>query len=143
VDIEWRRVAAYVVCREGAGRLLLTRFVLPGHPDSGKWTMPGGEMEWGESVEATAVRERHEESGLDASIGSVLGVFSRWYSDQESVQGKAGHVVGIVLEATPSAGELRVEFDAGTTDAAGWFTVDEIRELPHDELVDFVLDLIS
>jgi len=66
----------------------------------------------------------------------------RWYSDQESVRGKAGHAVGVVLEATNAVGQLRVDFDEGTTDAARWFTVDEIEQLPHVELVDFVLALI-
>ena len=133
----------YVVCRDVKGRVLLTRFVSPGNPDSGKWTMPGGGMKWGESPEQTAHRELAEETGLAASLGPVLGVFSHWFTDQESFRGEAGHVVGIVYEATDLNGRLRTEFDAGTTDDARWFAVDDIRRLPHVELVDFVLDLIA
>lgn len=133
----------YVVCRDETGRVLLTRFVSPGNPDSGKWTMPGGGMKWGESPEQTAHRELAEETGLAASLGPVLGVFSHWFTDQESFRGEAGHVVGIVYEATDLNGRLRTEFDAGTTDDARWFAVDDIRRLPHVELVDFVLDLIA
>ncbi len=48
VEVEWRRAAVYVVGRDPAGRLLLTRFVQPGNPDSGSWTMPGGGLEAGE-----------------------------------------------------------------------------------------------
>jgi 8-oxo-dGTP diphosphatase len=132
-----------VVCRDETGRVLLTRFVSPGNPDSGKWTMPGGGMKWGESPEQTAHRELAEETGLAASLGPVLGVFSHWFTDQESFRGEAGHVVGIVYEATDLIGRLRTEFDAGTTDDARWFAVDDIRRLPHVELVDFVLDLIA
>jgi len=132
-----------VVCRDETGRVLLTRFVSPGNPDSGKWTMPGGGMKWGESPEQTAHRELAEETGLAASLGPVLGVFSHWFTDQESFRGEAGHVVGIVYEATDLNGRLRTEFDAGTTDDARWFAVDDIRRLPHVELVDFVLDLIA
>ena len=133
----------YVVCRDVKGRVLLTRFVSPGNPDSGKWTMPGGGMKWGESPEQTAHRELAEETGLAASLGPVLGVFSHWFTDQESFRGEAGHVVGIIYEATDLIGRLRAEFDAGTTDDARWFAVDDIRRLPHVELVDFVLDLIA
>jgi 8-oxo-dGTP diphosphatase len=133
----------YVVCRDETGRVLLTRFVSPGNPDSGKWTMPGGGMKWGESPEQTAHRELAEETGLAASLGPVLGVFSHWFTDQESFRGEAGHVVGIVYEATDLNGRLRTEFDAGTTDDARWIAVDDIRRLPHVELVDFVLDLIA
>jgi 8-oxo-dGTP diphosphatase len=135
-------VAAYVVCRDGADRLLLTRFVSPGHPDSGKWTMPGGAMEWGESPTATAVRELEEETGLSATIGPVLGVFSRWFTARESVRGEAGHVIGIVFRAHDITGRVRVDFDEGTTDGARWCTIDEIHALPRVELVDFVLGLI-
>ena len=132
-----------MVCRDETGRVLLTRFVSPGNPDSGKWTMPGGGMKWGESPEQTAHRELAEETGLAASLGPVLGVFSHWFTDKESFRGEAGHVVGIVYEATDLNGRLRTEFDAGTTDDARWFAVDDVRRLPHVELVDFVLDLIA
>ena len=138
----WRRVAAYVICRDDDGRLLLTRFAAPGNPDDGRWTMPGGAMEWGETVEETALRELDEESGLRATIGPVVGVFSRWYTPEESNRAEAGHAVGLVHSATDVVGTLRTSFAEGTTDAAGWFTNDEVRALPHVELVDFVLGLL-
>lgn len=143
MDVEWRRAAVYVVCRDRAGRLLLTRFVHHGHPDSGRWTMPGGGMEWGESPEDTAHRELAEETGLTATLGPVVGVFSRWYTERESFAGEAGHVIGILYEAAAVEGQLRATFDDGTTDAAAWFTLDEIANLPRVELVELVLDLIT
>jgi 8-oxo-dGTP pyrophosphatase MutT (NUDIX family) len=144
LDAEWRRVAAYVLCRDDDGRILLTRFIHAGHPDSGKWTMPGGAMEWGEDPLETAERELDEETGLRADIGRVLGVFSRWYAPDEAVSGSAGHVVGIVYEAANARGVLRTEFSNGagnTTDGAGWFTLEEARTLPAVGLVAFCLDL--
>jgi ADP-ribose pyrophosphatase YjhB (NUDIX family) len=143
-QIEWRRVAAYVLCRDGGGRILLTRFVLAGHPDSGKWTMPGGAMEWGEDPRETASRELEEETGLHAQLGGVLGVFSRWYGPDEAVSGKAGHVVGIVYEGTNVHGELRTEFSSdvrNTTDAAAWFTLEEARAISRVGLVNYCLTL--
>jgi 8-oxo-dGTP diphosphatase len=100
-------------------------------------------MEWGESPDQTAHCELAEETGLTAGLGPVLGVFSRWYTDQESARGEAGHVVGIVYEATDLTGRLRTTFDDGTTDDARWFAVEDVRGLSHVELVDFVLDLID
>lgn len=106
--------------------------------------MPGGAMEWGEDPRETAERELEEETGLHADIGSVLGVFSRWYGPDEAVSGKAGHVVGIVYEGANVRGELRTEFSndvANTTDAAGWFTLEEARHLRRVGLVNYCLTL--
>lgn len=140
----WRRVAAYVLCRDEEGRILLTRFAYDGHPDSGKWTMPGGAMEWGEDPVETAARELEEETGLRADIGRILGVRSRWYDAQGAFSGSPGHAVGIVYEAANLRGDLRTEFSQdpdNTTDAAAWFTLDEARALPHVELVAYCLEL--
>jgi 8-oxo-dGTP pyrophosphatase MutT (NUDIX family) len=144
MDAEWRRAAAYVLCRDEAGRILLTRFVQAGNPDSGKWTMPGGGMEWGEEPAETAARELEEETGLRAEIGRVVGVFSRWYDPQEAAVGKAGHVIGMVYEGANVRGTLRTEFSgdpANTTDAAAWFTLEDAQSLPQVGLVTFCLEL--
>lgn len=141
--VQWRRAAAYVVCRDDAQRILLTRFYSSTHPDTGRWTMPGGGMEWGETPEQTALRELAEETGLAARLGPVMGVFSRWFTADESARGEAGHVIGVVYEATVEGGELRTCFGDGTTDAAAWFSVDEAGLLPRVELVDFVLDRVA
>jgi 8-oxo-dGTP diphosphatase len=143
VEAQWRRAAAYVVCRDIDGRILLTRFVSDGHPDSGRWTMPGGGMEWGEHPAETAARELEEETGLRADVGAVLGVFSLWLEAHEAVRGESGHVLGLVYEATEVDGVLRTTFDEGTTDAAAWFSLEEARAIPHVSLVDFVLDLLA
>ena len=99
-------------------------------------------MEWGETPEQTALRELYEETGLSAELGRIVGVLSRWFTAEESGRGEPGHVIGIVYEAKPSEGELRTEFEPGTTDAAAWFTLTEVESLPRVELVDFVLDCL-
>jgi 8-oxo-dGTP diphosphatase len=142
MEARWRRAAAYVVCRDDADRILLTRFVLPGNPDSGRWTMPGGGMEWGESPVDTALRELAEETGLEARIGPVLGVFSHWFEAHEAASGEPGHVVGLVFASTELRGTVRTEFDEGTTDRAEWFSLEEVQALARVPLVDFVIELL-
>ncbi len=105
--------------------------------------MPGGGLEWGESAEAAAHRELAEETGLTATLGSVIGVFSRWFTSEESVAGEAGHMIGVVFASSDVRGQLRTTFEAGTTDGARWFDLDEVARLPHVELVDFVTDLLG
>ena len=88
----WQRVAAYVVAADARGRVLLTRFELPGHPGSGAWTLPGGGMEWGEQPHATALRELKEETGLSATIGPSSGVQSEWFDEGTTMSGNPATV---------------------------------------------------
>lgn len=146
MEVSWTRVGAYVIVVDDDDRILLTRFRSPGHPDHGRWGLPGGGMEWGESARQTAERELREETGLTAALGPTAGTFSRWYTAEESVRGAAGHMIGVVFHASDPRGALRTDFDGdevATTDAAGWFPIADVPALPRGELVDFVLDVLA
>jgi mutator protein MutT len=56
------------------GKLLLTRRAID--PAIGKWTFPGGYVDWGETVDAAALRETWEETGLRVELGGLIGVYS-------------------------------------------------------------------
>lgn len=56
---------------DAAGRLLL---VLRGHdPHRGRWSLPGGRVEAGESPERAIEREVREETGLSVRAGAPIG----------------------------------------------------------------------
>ena len=44
--------------------------------DNGKWTMPGGTLEFGESLASCAIREVMEESGLKVEITDIIGTYT-------------------------------------------------------------------
>jgi 8-oxo-dGTP pyrophosphatase MutT (NUDIX family) len=67
-------VAVCVVSRPGACCLLITRRAATLRAHAGQWALPGGRRDPGESAEAAALRELHEETGVAAGPGDVLGV---------------------------------------------------------------------
>lgn len=75
-------------------------------PFEGEWALPGGFVEVGETVEQAAVREVHEETGLEVEIERIVGV----YSDPE--RDPRGHNVSVVFLARVAGGEPEAATDA-------------------------------
>jgi len=84
------------------GRILLTRRAI--HPSLGKWTFPGGYVDWGEDVATAARREMREEVGLDLAPEGLLGVYS--YADAPVVIVVYHVTVPRSLEARADASEV-------------------------------------
>jgi 8-oxo-dGTP diphosphatase len=51
-------------------------------PLAGRWSLPGGTLELGETLEAGAAREIHEETGLLVDVGPIIEVFDRIMLDE-------------------------------------------------------------
>jgi len=65
-------VGVAAAARSPDGRWLLVR-----RTDNGQWALPGGTLEWGETLRQAAVRELREEAGVDrAHLGPLVGVYS-------------------------------------------------------------------
>ena len=144
MNIEWQRAAAYVVVFDGQDQILLTRFEVEGHVDSGAWTLPGGGMEWNEQAHETASRELMEETGLTGQLGPLLGTHSKWYTAEQSALGQTGHALRLIFAAADCTGTLKEDFsDDNSTVAAGWFTLEEVTRLYRVPLVDFGIGLAA
>ena len=88
--------AAFLLCRRAAGMRAHAR----------QWALPGGRCDPGESVADTALRELHEELGLDLQPDSVLGVLDDYPT-------RSGYVITPVVvwgggdvHLTPHPGEV-------------------------------------
>lgn len=76
-------------------------------PYKGYWALPGGFVEWGETVEQACIREVKEETSLDVKIIDIIGVFSDPNRDPR------GHVISIAFLCVPIGGKLKASSDAG------------------------------
>jgi 8-oxo-dGTP diphosphatase len=66
-------VGIAAAARTADGRWLLIR-----RADTGTWALPGGTLEWGETLRVALARELLEEAGIErAEIARVVGIFSR------------------------------------------------------------------
>ena len=106
-------IAGVVV--EDKGRFLL---VCEGTGSArGKWNLPAGHVEPGESLAAAAVRECEEETGYRVEIVRLLGRF------RESVTGKEQHA----FLARIVSGALRVSEEQLDV---RWFSREDVEKLP-------------
>lgn len=98
----------------GVGAVILTDegvvLVKRGHePLAGQWSLPGGALELGETLEAGVAREIREETGLVVDVGPVIEVFDRVLVDETGrVQ---YHFVIVDYLCVPRGGDLRAGTD--------------------------------
>jgi len=82
-------VGVAAVARTANGRWVLIR-----RGDTGQWALPGGTLEWGETLRSAIVRELAEEAGIEqVTLGDVLGVYSAPHRDERF------HAVTVVVAA--------------------------------------------
>jgi ADP-ribose pyrophosphatase YjhB (NUDIX family) len=104
-----------------------TRILLVRRADDGTWCLPGGRVEFGESVRDGARREFVEETGRAVELTGFLGVYSEPVEQTHRYpDGSVVQFVAVVFTGTvgPEVGPL-----AGDTVEVRWF---ESSELPSD-----------
>ena len=140
VDRQLTRIAAHGVC-VADGCLLLVRLAPPAH-ELGAWSLPGGGIEWGETPAEALVREVYEETGLQATPGSVLGVYSTVFERTVERPLDPLHFMSVVHEMTVAGGEVIHEVE-GSTDLAAWVPLSDVDDEPLVGLARFGLDLLA
>ncbi len=121
-----QRLAAKALVRRG-DQVLLARLSAAA-VDAGRWTLPGGGVDHGEPPAEALAREMLEETGLEAQVGTLLGVHDRHFTGTApNGRHEDFHAVNLIFAVeVPQDAEPRVLETEGTTDAVAWVPVEDI-----------------
>ena len=112
-------------------RVLLTR-----RADNGRWCLPSGGVDPGESVAETCIREVKEETGLDVRITRLIGVYSSPDMIIEYEDGNRWQLVALSFEAEIIGGQLQL---SNETTGYGFYSVADMAAIdliePHRERI--------
>ena len=113
----------FVVCVDGVfvkdGKMLLLKRNV--EPFKGFWHVVGGHVGEDESLKAALIREFKEETGLDVTVGGIIGGRIEETFDRIKII--------VAFEVFSAEGEMRLNFE---NEACGWFD-----KVPCDSVYDY------
>ncbi len=108
------------------------------NPYKGHWALPGGFVDYNETVEDAAVREAMEETSIDIELIDLVGVYSKPERDPR------GHTVTVVYTARGDMDKMNASDDAKEI---GIFSVEELDEIElafdHSKIIKDCLRIVK
>lgn len=105
-------------------------------PNKGKWAVPGGKVEFGETLAEAATREVKEETGLLVQLDDIVWVGESMSEDH--------HIVLIDFLGQAMGGDLKAADDATETK---WVAIEDAYEMDLTptmfELLDALMDMMD
>lgn len=114
--------ASNMLVVNGDGEILLQR-----RRDTGQWALPGGVQDFGETPTQCAIRECREETGIEAEVVGIVGI----YSDPKHIvyytsDGETRQEWELTLLGRPIGGEPTINNEA---DDVRWFAIADLDQL--------------
>ena len=134
------RLGAYCLVTED-DRVLLAQ-VADGYPGAGRWTLPGGGVDWGEQPDDGALRELFEETGLVGTDPVLLDASTKSFGSDESMLGDRLFWIRLLYGVTASGTPEVTELD-GSTARAAWHPIVDLDDLPTVDIVDLARPFLA
>jgi ADP-ribose pyrophosphatase YjhB (NUDIX family) len=128
--MKYPRIRVSVIVIE-EGTILLVR-----HEKGGKtyWVLPGGGVDFGETLQQAAVRELKEETNLDIEVDKLVFV------DDFIPEDRHRHVLDVYFTATVVGGELKLGSDSIMREVR-YFPIEELAHLTfYPEIADRIVE---
>lgn len=94
------------------------------------WAIPGGFVEYGETVENAAVREAKEETHIDVELKDLVNVYSKPDRDPR------GHTITVAYTAKGNFCDKKADSDASDISVFNEKKLDEIKiAFDHEEII--------
>jgi ADP-ribose pyrophosphatase YjhB (NUDIX family) len=127
-----QRFGAYGYVTDPDGRILLT-LIANGYPGAGRWHLPGGGTDFGESPTDSLLRELHEEAGQTGRVTGIIGLSNAHNPAARGPEGRPvdWHVVRVhysVAVDVPVPARV-MEAAGGSTAEAAWFERSDLRKV--------------
>ena len=119
------RLAAYALILDERQERVLLSWYRGNRRQPPGWTLPGGGVEYVESLEEAVVREVREETGYDVQVGELLTTRTGTTATGPTSP-RPFKSVQVVFDATIVGGELGTLEVGGSTEHAAWVELDEV-----------------
>jgi mutator protein MutT len=118
------------------GKMFITKRGEKAKNERGKWEIPGGSVEFGETFEQAVKREMMEELGIEIEVLELLGICDHLIPDEHQ------HWVAPTFLCRITKGKPKI-LEPEKCAEIGWFTLEEAKKLPLSIVTTFNIEQLE